>query len=268
MTSIAPIERGNVPKRAYITTAAYSADIYNYARTYNASTYTWSGALTSFSDAGTDMGDANDAGIILRETGRKLYPGANPDVSTYMVGVYHPDFGTGFIDPNSPKFAVYNSDKPLYIADGVDPATSLVDQGQPVYTRGTVTAVGNIATTSGSITAYGQIRSTNVTDLGTFTTTGNTATIDATNGQIFTVGTNGSGTISNTIQASNVQNGMVVYLQITFGANYANDTIVFGNNIRESASFTSASASTYMVTFVGIGSTLFEVSRTSALSSS
>ncbi len=147
MTSIAPIERGNVPKRSYITTGPYSTDIYNYARTYNASTYTWSGALTSFSADNTPMGSpsVNVAGVILRETGRKLYPDANPGVSTYMVGVYHPDIGTGFIDPNSPKFAVYNSDKPLYMDNGVDPNGSLVDQGQPVYTRGSITSSGPTA---------------------------------------------------------------------------------------------------------------------------
>ncbi len=153
MSSLAPLERANVPKRAYITTAAYSTDIYNYTRSYNSITEVWSGTLTSFSTAGTNMGSFNTAGVILRETGRKLYPDANPGISTYMVAVYHPEFGSGYIDPNSPKFAVYNSDKPTYIGDGIDPNGSLVDQGQPVYTRGTVTAVGNITTTAGNLAA-------------------------------------------------------------------------------------------------------------------
>jgi hypothetical protein len=136
----------NVPKRSYITTAAFAADFYTYTKSYNGSTYTWSGALTN-SSANTDFTGSsyNAAGTIIHETGKKLYPDANPGITTYMVGVYHPVLGNGFIDPNSPKFAIYNSDKPAYIADGVDPNGSLVDQGQPVYTRGTVTAGGSIS---------------------------------------------------------------------------------------------------------------------------
>jgi hypothetical protein len=94
------------------------------------------------------------ANRILRENGRKLYPDANPQISTYMVGVYDANSGlTGYIDPNSPKFAVYNSDKPVYLSDGVNPNGGLTDQGQPVYTRGTITAGGDITSTAGNITA-------------------------------------------------------------------------------------------------------------------
>jgi hypothetical protein len=59
-----------------------------------------------------------------------------------MVGVYDANSClSGFIDPNASLFAVYNGDKPNYIADGVDPVTGLtVDQGPPVFTRGSVTA--------------------------------------------------------------------------------------------------------------------------------
>ncbi len=181
-------------RRAYITTGAYDQDIYSYTVTFNFPTY--SGSLTPLGGAVT----VNVAGTILRETGKKLYPGAHDGVSTFMVGVYHPDFGTGFIDPNSPKFAVYNSNKPYYLADGVDPRTGLKDEGQPVYTRGTITAegaiitdstmtatgtitstTGNIVSTTGDVLALKQIRSGTVTTL----TPGANVTINATLGQVF-----------------------------------------------------------------------------------
>jgi hypothetical protein len=195
-------------RRAYITTGAYDQDIYSYTVTFNFPTY--SGSLAPLGGAVT----VNVAGTILRETGKKLYPGAHAGVSTFMVGVYHPDFGTGFIDPNSPKFAVYNSNKPYYLADGVDPRTGLKDEGQPVYTRGTITAegaistdatvtatgnitstsgnvsatVGNLLAPSGSLVVSEQIRSSTVTALGTVTSS---AVINPNLGQVFTFTTNG-----------------------------------------------------------------------------
>jgi hypothetical protein len=88
----------------------------------------------------------NVAGTILRENGRKLYPGANPGVNTYMVGVYHDTIGSGFIDPNAHVFAVYSGSKPYFAADGVDPDTDEKDLSAPVYTRGVVYAQEDITT--------------------------------------------------------------------------------------------------------------------------
>ncbi len=141
--------RQNVPKRSYITTAAYASHIYLYSRTYDAGTYTWSGSFT----AATIPSGLNVAGVILRETGRKLYPTANPGVTRYMVGVYHEDIGTAFIDPNCSVFATFSTDKPEYIPNNTDDQyTPLEDQGNPVFTLGDITTTkGNIKANIGSL---------------------------------------------------------------------------------------------------------------------
>jgi hypothetical protein len=209
MSTTSRINNGSTPsapRRSYITTAAYANDIYSYETTFTFPTY--GGVLTPL---GAGVVTPNVAGTILRETGRKLFPGVNPGVSTYMVGVFHPSFGNGFIDPNSPKFAVYNSDKPYYMADGVDPATSLKDEGMPVYTRGTVTADGDITTSSsisatGNVVAGGQIRSSTVTTL----TPGANVVINPALGQVFKLNTNQNTNI--TAVTPNNLPGAVIYV--------------------------------------------------------
>ena len=71
-----------------------------------------------------------------------------------MVGVYDAQtLFSGFIDPNSAVFAVYNTDKSNFLADGVDPLTGLVkDNGAPVYTNSSVEA-GTTVTAGTSITS-------------------------------------------------------------------------------------------------------------------
>jgi hypothetical protein len=95
-------------------------------------------------------------GRILTETGRKLYPGANPGITHLMVGVF--DYATGlsgFIDPNSAAFTPQNTDRPYYFtspgANTVDPDP---DRAPPVFTRGDVLAQGNFDL-SGSAHIYG-----------------------------------------------------------------------------------------------------------------
>ena len=249
-----------IPKRAYITTAAFDADFYTYAKSYNSSTYTWTGALTN-SSANTDFTGSsyNAAGTIIHETGKKLYPDANPGITTYMVGVYHPVLGNGFIDPNSPKFAVYNSDKPAYIADGVDPNSSLVDQGQPVYTRGTVTAGGNI-TSAGSITASGQIRSSTSTAL----TPGAGLQLDASLGQVFTYAVINIVNTQTITATNNTATGSLVYLIID--ANTSACTITFGTGFRVTGTLATGTDATkfFVICFVSDGTKLCEISRTAA----
>ena len=141
--------RQNVPKRSYITTAAFADHIYSYFRNYDAGTYTWSGDLSGVSIPG----GLDRAGVILRETGRKLYPTANPGVTRYMVGVYHEDIGTGFIDPNCSVFATFNTDKPEYIPNNTDDDYAPIeDQGNPVFTLGDITTTkGNMKANVGSL---------------------------------------------------------------------------------------------------------------------
>ena len=86
------------------------------------------------------------AGRILRESGRRLFPGSSPGINQYYVGVYDPiTFLKGFIDPNGGIFAEYNTNKPNYLDDNysddgkIDDDTP--DAGDPVYTKGNVTAI-------------------------------------------------------------------------------------------------------------------------------
>jgi hypothetical protein len=89
------------------------------------------------------------AGRILKENGRKLYPGIHPTVKTIMVGVI--DAVTrlnGFIDPNSAVFTLYATKLAPEQGDGLDynPRGSqqpgVAHKGQSVYTLGDVVAGG------------------------------------------------------------------------------------------------------------------------------
>jgi hypothetical protein len=87
------------------------------------------------------------AGRVLRETGRKLYPGANLGITQYYIGVYDDHtLLNGFIDPNDGNFAEFNSNKPTYVENNMDDgrsvgSASVEDLGDPVYTSGNITAI-------------------------------------------------------------------------------------------------------------------------------
>lgn len=205
------------------------------------------------------------AGRVLRENGRKLYPSANPGITTYMVGVYDAQtMLSGFIDPNAGVFQIYNTDKPTYLLDGVEPTLGTTDQGPSVYTRGTVTAIGdittsggNIAATLGAITAGKQIRSTTVTALGT----GSTFVIDASLGQVFTLTTNANATVT----ATNLAAGQVVYIIVTGDA--GGRTIDFNTQFRTlNAGVRTINASLCTFSFVSDGTALYQIGEAIGLS--
>ena len=128
------------PRRAYITTSAFNNDFYRYTTSQNPTTFVITGTLSAVVGATAANCPANR---ILRENGRRLYKDANPGVSTLLVGVYDAVSGlSGLIDPNSARFAMYNGDKSVYQDNGVDPNGATVDQGPPIYTRGTITTSG------------------------------------------------------------------------------------------------------------------------------
>lgn len=97
-----------MPKRSYIALGAFQNDIFTYRS-----------EIINFVTVGylTAIGGTNcPKGRFLYETGRKLYPGSHPGVSTYMVSVYDPvSFIRGYIDPNSKMFSPMNNDKPYTI---------------------------------------------------------------------------------------------------------------------------------------------------------
>jgi len=156
-------------KRSYITTAPFNTSIYSYTTRFNPSPFRNEGklALVEALPSGVVLSSTNcPAGRILRETGRKLYPGANPGLvsgDTYngtvvatntlnhmWVGVFDSVTGLrGFIDPNSPGFAVYNSDRNAAFVDlGEQTGGTPTRLGYSVYTGGNVTASGSM--TAGS----------------------------------------------------------------------------------------------------------------------
>jgi hypothetical protein len=136
----------NQPHRAYVTTGAFADAIFSYTTSTSVSNgqVVTTGVLAALG-ASVVTSTYNVAGTILRENGRKIVPGVNPITQgtvQYYVGVYHPVFGSGFIDPNNALFAVYNSDKP-YIYNGGDLLEN--DLGPPVITGGSIASTSPTA---------------------------------------------------------------------------------------------------------------------------
>jgi len=138
-------------RRSYISTQTFAGLFYTYR------TEVQDLDIVGIWGQVTDISGQCPKGRILRENGRKLYPGANPNVNAYFVGVYDSvTFLSGFINPNESVFTVFNSDKPVHLADnhyafdGVSEDGSEADEydlGAPVYTK------GNIETVDGDIIA-------------------------------------------------------------------------------------------------------------------
>lgn len=107
-------------------------------------TYITNGALSTLSSA-TELNCPK--GRVLRETGRKLYPGINPGVSSMMVSVYDDTtMFNGFIDPNSALYTVFNGDKASFIPNNNQ-------LGAPVYTKGSVEALDGVKASKLSLPA-------------------------------------------------------------------------------------------------------------------
>jgi len=116
------------------------------------------------------------AGRILRENGKKLFPGAHPistvngvaatfPDSTVMVGVFDNQSGlSGFIDVNAPMFAGFNGDRPNYLKDAVDPVGGLTDRSAPTLTNGSVNVREDLNVT-GNSALTGTLRVTGATTL-------------------------------------------------------------------------------------------------------
>ena len=129
-------------KRSYISTGAFNSVIYQYTTQLNGTTLKNEGRLTAVttSPAGTALTATNcPAGRILREIGRKLYPGVNPGLAVgdtfsgavvgttatnkFWVLVFDAQTGVrGFIDPNAPTFTTYNTDKSVEVIDAQENA--------------------------------------------------------------------------------------------------------------------------------------------------
>lgn len=260
---------GNAPRRQYITTSAFNNDFYQYTTTRNPQTFKVSGVLSAVTGATAGNCPANR---ILRENASRLYPEANPDINTLLVGVYDEVSGLkGYIDPNAPIFAVYNTDKSYQTPNGVNPNGGATDQGPPLYTRGSVTAgttvtSGTSVTAGTNITAGGALTATelvvqNPVTLTQATTT--TLTADCSTASYFKIVINAANNFS--IDATNVTDGQIVVFAINTSGNASTPTITLGSNIRANTTFTVTTLLTGTMTFIGLGSTLVELARTASV---
>lgn len=277
----------NTARLSYISTAAFNNYFYSYSTSLNASLETI-GSLDPVS--GATSGNC-PKGRVLRETGRKLYPGANPGITTYMVGVYDAQsLLSGFIDPNAKVFQIYNTDKPNFFLEGVEPTEDTRDLGPSVYTRGDILAegaidisgaayihggarvdngltvyggetvatgnlvvtLGDVGATVGTITAGKQIRSTTLTNLGTVNTD---QVINCALGQVFKMTITGS--IAITATAGSYPVGTVVYIIITSTGNF---TVDFNTDFRTvNAGVRNVNTTTATFSFVSDGTALFQI---------
>jgi hypothetical protein len=251
-------QTANTRRRQYIATGVFNNNIFSYSTSLNA----------QFQTVGSLVVNPNatvlncKAGHILRENGKRLIKDVNPNITdptngasyTYLVGVFDANsFLNGFIDPNSPLFAVYNSDKPIDqdpLTEGVDGSTGLQDLGQPVFTR------GNITTTSGQITCNA------LTTLTAQTLTA-TITINAALGQVFTqtfTVTTGSQTFTITT-ATIPPVGSIVYLFLKTGVGHTTTAnVVAGTNVKmNTISLGTAASKTFGLAFVSDGTALIQV---------
>ena len=182
MSSIANVANPSVPdssKRSYISSTPFQASIFTYVPpvrdAYGA--IVTPGQLVAFSttspSGATASGSDCPAKRVLRETGKKLFPGVHSGILTPMVSVYdNIKLWHGYIDPNAAVFASYSTNTPNFFLNGVDAVTGAPpDAGAPVITNGlvnagqsvtagtsvsagtTVTAGTGITSTTGNITA-------------------------------------------------------------------------------------------------------------------
>lgn len=207
----------------YISTAPFNSNFFRYTFTQPspANNFVGSGALSAvLNNSGSAVSAAEcPAGRILRTNGRKLYPDAAalsltayPD-RTPLIGVFDYQSGfSGYIDPNATMFALYNVDKPIDSIDGTAASGANNHKGMSVFTGGT-------------ITAGGQIRSSTVTVLGLTSP----QSIDGTLGQVFTLAQAASTAM--TINCGTVPPaGSIVYVVITPAGIAA--LITWGTNIK------------------------------------
>lgn len=122
----------------FIASQPYNGQIFDYVTSQNAANVTV-GTLTAISGLSSN---ACPPGAILIETGKKLYVGAHPGISTFMTYVVDKNSRLGgFIDPQAPCFSAYDGSQPLFLGNSNDnnPVNRQVDLGNSVFTQGNIT---------------------------------------------------------------------------------------------------------------------------------
>jgi hypothetical protein len=251
----------NTSRRSYISTMAFNLDFFTYTTSVDSTTYATTGTLTTVSGA-TSVN--SPLGRVLRETGRKLVPGANPGITVYMVEVFdNTTFLRGYINPNSPVFAPFSSDRPAFMEEPyvinqdvsggtygafIDPITGLPSSFAGTQNYGaSVLTRGNILT-DGYIESGGQIRCLQQTFLGA------TTQVNVALGQVFR--RNHTTAVTTTITAINASIGD----RITYIANVSNTgaTLAFGSGFADAgnATFNVTGAGIYTYSFIGADTTV------------
>lgn len=255
------------PVLSYITSGSFNGQFFSYATTFNATTLITTGTLSAVTGATA----ANcPRGRVLRTNNKKLYPGANPGITTLMVGVYDSiSLLSGFIDPNSSVFLVYNGNKSVDIIDGVDLSGGVTHAGPSVFTLGDVVAGRQIRST-------GSVALTAITANGAATG----QAIDPSISQLFTFTVSppsGVASITLTAPSALILSNIGSLIRLIVRATTVRDTtITFGSGFRSTATLIVTAAAGpadryFVITFVvapfGDGTTaaLFEVSRTAAM---
>lgn len=259
--------RSDLSKKSYITTQAPNGHIYTYTRTFNGTTFAETGVLAAIDFTITPYSAYNIAGIVLRETGKKLYADANPGVSRYMVGVFIIDqdgnnvsnsLGSMYIDPNCSVFAQFNGQRPTYIPTAEDDAAGTgLDLGNPVYTRGNILSTGPTSGVGYAAGAGGAGTSVAVT--GTATVGANCGQITLGSSGTFTVPaatvlTTGSGAGGNDSPYTTTINPGETYIDVTVGSLATTDVVLI--------SFQNATDTTAVqaqVTQVGATANIFRI---------
>jgi hypothetical protein len=192
----------NTSRKSYISTAAFHAHFYSYST--SESNFVVSGSLSAVSGANSST---CPAGRILRENGRKLVPGAHPGITTYMVGVYDPaTYFSGFIDPNAKVFQIYNTDKPNFLPDGVEPTEGTTDRGPSMYTRGNVLGGGDLDISGSAVISNGATVNGGLT-VATGNATVSNGSLTVTNGKLNLDASGSNAIVGNANMAGGVVSG-------------------------------------------------------------
>jgi microcystin-dependent protein len=191
-------------RKSYIAHEAFHTDLYAYkTEVVNFQTI---GTLSAVVGA---TSSTCPRGRFLYETGRKLYPNANPGITSYMVSVFDPiSMLTGFIDPNSKVFSPMNTDRPVGIQTvrnfSINPTNQESDQGPGVFTL-SKSYFGSTVDISGAV-----LMADDVEIKGNLTVRGNVTQIDLNDmlSEQLSVTNNGAGpaVVVNQLGASDVMN--------------------------------------------------------------
>ena len=239
----------NIKERStnnYITTGSFNGQFFNYTTSFNTTTLTTTGSLAAVTGATVTN---CPQGRVLRATGKKLYPGgAYPGVSTMLIGVYDSlSLLSGYIDPNSSVFALYNHDKPVDVIDAFDLSGNVIHKGPPVFTLG-------------DVIAGRQIRSNTITTSTATATGGATLTIDPSLGQVFRFSATMAGAVALAAKAGAAAAlpGAVVYVIFSDGG--GRTLIGDQSTVLTAASVTMTNAKGYALTLVSNGTAFVQTS--------